>query len=68
MDHSSTAVWARVDEDFFVASGNGEFWGTVDRRPDGSFVARDMHSVVLGIHGSLGDAMAAVADRSHGGR
>ena len=60
MGDPATVVWARVDTDFFVASGGGEFWGTVDQQGDGSFVARDMRSVVLGIHTTLDDAMAAV--------
>ena len=60
MTDPSAVVWARVDRDFDVASSDGQFWGTVDRQPDGSFVARDMRSTVLGVYPTLDEARAAV--------
>lgn len=64
MSDPSAAVWARVDRDFFVASGGGQFLGTVDHQPDGSFVARDMRSALLGVHATLKEAMTAVTKPS----
>lgn len=59
-DARSRAVWARVDDGFYVGSRGGDFLGYVDRRDDGRFVAADLHSHPLGVFDDLASARSSV--------
>lgn len=60
-------VWSRVEDGFHVGSRAGEFVGYIDRQPDGSHVASDMRSRVVGSFADLRAAMAALAEMPPGG-
>lgn len=52
-------TWARVDSGFYVASRDGEFVGSVDRSPDGSYLAFDSRSTPVGRYDTLEAAQRA---------
>lgn len=54
------AVWARVDEGFYVGSRDGSFLGCIDVLPDGRFAALDAHTRPISTHARLDEAMHAV--------
>ncbi|MBN9211439.1 MAG: hypothetical protein J0I95_08010 [Microbacterium sp.] len=54
-------VWARVEEGFHVASARGVFLGYIDREADGSYLAYNGRSRLVGRFPGLVAAMAAVA-------
>ncbi len=54
-------VWARVDDDFYVATRAGEFHGFVDRRAEGTFSVFDQYSRFVGGYPRLADAQAVLA-------
>lgn len=54
------AMWARVDDGFYVGSRDGSFLGCIDALPDGRFVALDAHTRPISTHARLDDAMQAV--------
>jgi hypothetical protein len=53
-------VWARVEEGFHVGSRNGVFLGYLDREADGSYLAYDGRSRLVGRFPTLVAGMAAV--------
>lgn len=54
-------TWAKVEENFYVGSRQGEFLGYIDKTGDAVFVATDMVSRQLGEFASLTEAMDAVS-------
>jgi hypothetical protein len=60
MTDIADALWARVDEGFYVGSHNGSFLGCIDVLPDGRFAALDAHARPLSTHVHLDEAMHAV--------
>ena len=54
-------VWARVEDGFHVASARGVFLGYVDREADGSYLAYNGRSRLVGRFPGLVAGMAAVA-------
>jgi hypothetical protein len=58
---SRRAIWSQVDAGFFVANRGGEFVGYIDTRSDGTFVAVDGTSALLGEFPRLTDAQTSVA-------
>lgn len=54
-------VWSRVEDGFHVGSRAGEFVGYIDRQPDGTHLACDLRSQVIGSFSELREAMAALA-------
>lgn len=61
-DERIDVTWARVDDGFYVGSRPGVFLGCVDARPDGMFVAMDVHTQPLGTFSDLRAAMRRVSD------
>lgn len=59
---SAGVVWARVEDGFHVGSRRGVFLGYIDRQADGSFLAVDGRSRVVGRFPALTAAMAAVTN------
>ena len=57
----SGVVWARVEEDFHVATQRGEFLGYIDRQA-GVFFAYDERPHFIGRFPTLSLAMTAVLD------
>jgi len=53
-------VWARVEEGFHVGSRNGVFLGYLDREADGSYLAYNGRSRLVGRFPTLVAGMAAV--------
>lgn len=53
-------VWARVEEGFHVGSRNGAFLGYLDREADGSYLAYDGRSRLVGRFPALVAGMAAI--------
>lgn len=63
MPRAGTGVtWARVEDGFHVGSRRGEFLGYIDRQSDGTFLAFDAFSRVVGRFRGLTAAMSAVSD------
>lgn len=54
-------VWARVDDDFYVATRRGEFHGFVDRRSADTFSVFDQYSRFVGGYPRLDEAKNALA-------
>ncbi|TQJ29640.1 hypothetical protein FBY39_0083 [Microbacterium sp. SLBN-146] len=61
MTDIADALWARVDEGFYVGSHNGTFLGCIEVLSDGRFAALDAHTRPLSTHTRLDEAMHAVA-------
>ena len=59
-ESATEATWARVEDDFYVGSRNGQFLGYVEREEGGAFVARNMYSQVVGEYPTLNEARRAV--------
>ncbi|MFZ8758902.1 hypothetical protein ACO03V_15940 [Microbacterium sp. HMH0099] len=60
---SGTGVtWARVEDGFHVGSRRGEFLGYIDRQSDGTFLAFDSFSRMVGRFRGLTAAMSAVSE------
>lgn len=55
-------VWSRVEEGFHVGSRGGVFLGYIDRQSDGSLLAFDGRSRLVGRFSALTAAMAAVTN------
>lgn len=59
-DETRAAVWAQVEDGFYVGSRPGIFVGSVERTADGRFIARDGLSRLLGDADDLAAATALV--------
>ncbi|MEJ6489705.1 hypothetical protein PQI23_08220 [Leucobacter sp. USCH14] len=58
-------TWARIEDDFFVGSRDGEFLGFIDVEESGLYVVCDQFSRPIGQYSELDGAMAALRDASN---
>ncbi|WP_336660424.1 hypothetical protein [Leucobacter sp. USHLN153] len=57
-------TWARIEDDFFVGSRDGDFLGFIDREEPGAYVVCDQFSNRIGQFGELESAMEALREAS----
>ncbi len=57
-------TWARIEDDFFVGSRDGEFLGFIDIEESGMYVVCNQFSRPVGQYSELDSAMAALSDAS----
>ncbi|MFD5601213.1 hypothetical protein ACFWHR_14285 [Leucobacter sp. NPDC058333] len=55
-------TWARIEDDFFVASRDGEFLGFIDVEATGGYAVCDQYSRPIGHFAELDAAMTALRD------
>ncbi|SDQ17456.1 hypothetical protein [Leucobacter chromiiresistens] len=55
-------TWARIEDDFFVGSRDGEFLGFIDVESSGMYVVCNQFSRPIGQFAELDGAMAALRD------
>lgn len=57
-------TWARIEDDFFVGSRDGEFLGFIDVEESGRYVVCDQFSCPIGQYDELDAAMTALSAAS----